>query len=56
MQLEIGIDSPIEPQENKIRAKFIEDRIDELLPEQNFFFHKMFPGDTEEIKLKNTIE
>ena len=43
MQFEIGLDSPIEPQENRIRAKFIEDRIDELLPEQNFIFYKIFP-------------
>ena len=56
IQLKIGIDKPIEPQRNYIRAKFIEDRIDELLPIGNFFFHKIFKGNSEEVKRRNVIE
>ena len=58
IQLDLGIDKSIEPQKNYIRAKFIEDRIDALLPISNFFFHKIFKGDSEDIDIrtKNKIE
>ena len=41
---------------NKVRGKFIEDRIEELLRSENFFFHKMFPGNSEEVQRRNKIE
>ena len=41
---------------NKVRGKFIDDRIEELLPFKNFFFHKMFPGNSEEVQRRNKIE
>ena len=50
------MDKPIEPQLNKVRGKFIDDRIEELLPSENFFFHKMFPGNSEEVQRRNKIE
>ena len=56
IQLEIGLEKPIEPMENYIRAKFIETRIDELLPSKNFFFYKIFTGDSEEVQRRNAIE
>ena len=56
IQLKIGTDKSIEPQRNYIRAKFLEDRIDELLPIKNFFFHKIFKGNSEETKRRNAIE
>ena len=40
--MDIGLKETIEPQENYVRAKFIEERIDELLVEENFFFFKIF--------------
>ena len=42
IQETLGLDKLIEPQENYVRAKFIEERIDELLVEENFFFYKIF--------------
>ena len=50
------IDLPIPKQRNPIRAKFIDRRIDELLPDENFCFHKIFEGDSEEIRARNAIE
>ena len=41
---------------NKVRGKFIDDRIEELLPSEHFFFHKMFPGNSEEVQRRNKIE
>ena len=41
---------------NKVRGKFIDDRIEELLPSKHFFFHKMFPGNSEEVQRRNKIE
>ena len=46
----------IEPQENYVRAKFIEERIDQLLVEENFFFFKIFKESDQVDKLKNEIE
>ena len=40
--MDIGLKEIIEPQENYVRAKFIEERIDKLLVEENFFFFKIF--------------
>ena len=40
--MDIGLEKTIEPQDNYIRAKFIEERIDQLLLEENFFFFKIF--------------
>ena len=40
--MDIGLEKMIEPQENYVRAKFIEERIDQLLVEENFFFFKIF--------------
>jgi hypothetical protein len=34
---------------NYIRAEFIEQRIEELLPPQNFYFHKDCKGDTQKL-------
>ena len=56
MQLEIGLEKQIEPQENYVRAKFIEERIDQLLVEENFFFFKIFEETEADYKLKNAIE
>ena len=56
IQTDIGIDKVIEPQENYIRGNFIEDRIEQLLPEENFFLFKIFPGNSQETKLRNQVE
>ena len=54
--MDIGLENTIEPQENYIRAKFIEDRIDKLLVEENFFFFKIFKQSDKDYQLKNAIE
>ena len=41
---------------NPIKVKYIEQRIDELFPLQNFFFFKILKGESEEIKERNKIE
>ena len=46
----------IEPQDNYIRGRFIEARIEELLPEENFFLFKIFSGKSQETKLRNQVE
>ena len=56
MQLEIGLEKQMEPQENFVRAKFIEERIDQLLVEENFFFFKIFKDSEADYQLKNAIE
>ena len=56
IQTETGLEKSIEPQQNYIRAKFISDRIDELLPSKNFFFFKIFKGESKETQRRNTIE
>ena len=38
-----------------MRAQFIDERIDELLVEDNFFFYKIF-RDSEKVDSKNDIE
>ena len=54
--MDIGLEKTIEPQENYIRAKFIEERIDQLLVEENFFFFKIFKESEQDHELKNAIE
>ena len=54
--MDIGLEKTIEPQENYVRAKFIEERIDQLLLEENFFFFKIFKESDQVDKLKNEIE
>ena len=54
--MDIGLKEIIEPQENYVRAKFIEERIDELLVEENFFFFKIFKQSDKDYQLKNAIE
>ena len=56
IQMDIGLEMTIEPQENYIRAKFIEERIDKLLVEENFFFFKIFKQSEKDYQLKNAIE
>ena len=56
IQLGIGVEKLIEPQENHVRAKFIEQRIDQLLVEENFFFFKIFKSSEKDYQLKNAIE
>ena len=56
IQTDIGIDEVIEPQDNYIRSRFIEARIEELLPEENFFLFKIFSGNSQETKLRNQVE
>ena len=56
VQEETGLDKPIEPQEHYVRAKFIEERIDELLMEENFIFFKIFKASDKDFALKNAIE
>ena len=56
MQEEIGLDKSIAPQRNPIRLKFLEKRINELLPMENFFFFKIFLGESKETLRRNTIE
>ena len=46
IQLQVGINGTIEPQRNSIRAKFIEERIEDLLPNENFFFFRIHYGET----------
>ena len=41
---------------NPIKVKYIEQRIDELFPLENFFFFKILKGESEEIKERNKIE
>ena len=56
IQEETGLDKPIEPQENYVRAKFIDERIDELIVEDNFFFFKIFKDTEKDFAEKNIIE
>ena len=41
---------------NTIRANFFKKRIDDLLPDDNFYFHKIFKGQSEENKRRNALE
>ena len=41
---------------NPVKANFIEQRIDELFPIENFYFFKIHKGESEEIKERNKIE
>ena len=56
IQLDLGIKQPLKAQKNPVKAKFIEDRIDELFPIENFYFFKIFKGDSQEIQERNKIE
>ena len=42
IQLKAGVDEPLKPQQNYIRSDFIKNRIDDILPSENFFFFKIF--------------
>ena len=46
IQLKTGISEPISPQNNPNLAAFISKRIEDLFPETNFYFFKMFKSDT----------
>ena len=39
-----------------MKASYIEQRIDELFPLENFYFFKIFKGESEDIKERNKIE
>ena len=41
---------------NPVKAKFIEDRIDEIFPFENFYFFKIYKGDSQDILERNRIE
>jgi len=56
IQTDIGLDKDIKPQHNYVREKFIEQRIEELLTKDNFFFFKIFQSHETDYKLKNKIE
>ena len=56
IQETLGLDKLIEPQENYVRAQFIDERIDELLVEDNFFFYKIFKDSEKDFDFKNDIE
>ena len=45
IQLKTGISEPLHPQNNPILAAFISKRIEDLFPETNFYFFKMFKSD-----------
>ena len=36
-------------QMNPVQVKYIEDRIDELFPLENFYFFKIFKGESQEV-------
>ena len=50
------MDEPIEQQQNEIRAKQFDQRIDELLPIENFYFFKIFPEDSTINIQRNEVE
>ena len=56
IQETLGLDKLIEPQENYVRAQFIDERIDELLVEDSFFFYKIFKDSEKDFDSKNNIE
>ena len=56
MQESVGLNVPITPQQNWVRAEFLEKRIAELLPSKNFFFFKLFYGNSELASRRNAIE
>ena len=43
-------------QMNPVRVNFIEKRIDELFPLKNFYFFKIFKGESQEILERNKFE
>ena len=56
IQEKIGKDKRIEKQQNPIKSELIEQRIEKLLPDENFYFFKIFTGSSETSKLRNAIE
>ena len=46
----------LEIQPNWVKAKFIEDRIDDMFPNENFYFFKVFNEENGYNKLRNEIE
>ena len=55
IQKEVGEDKQLEPQQNTVRAKQIERRVEELLPKENFYFFKLFGelGEDNEVSEQN---
>ena len=47
IQLKTGISEPMSPQNNPKLAAFISKRIEDLFPETNFYFFKMFKSDAQ---------
>ena len=56
IQLDAGLDKIIEPKQNRVRAEFIDKRIENLLGEDNFFFFKIFDTTDKHFKEKDAIE
>ena len=56
IQEHAGLNEPITPRYNWVRAEFFEKRINELFPSMNFFFFKIFYGDSEQVRRRNAIE
>ena len=56
IQLKAGVDEQLKSQQNCIRSDFIKSRIDDILPSENFFFFKIYEGDSEEVEDLNSRE
>ena len=56
IQLKAGENEPLKSQQNYIRSDFIKSRIDDILPSENFFFFKIFEGDSKEVETLNEME
>ena len=50
MQNEVGISEALPPQSNPHLQTFISERIEQLFPESNFYFYKIFQGDEERMQ------
>ena len=56
IQLDTGIEKSLEPQINYIKVRKLEERIDDLLPPENFYCFKIFSGDDERTAKRNELE
>ena len=54
--MKLGIDKPLLSQKSPRKIKEIEQKVDKLLPEENFYFFKKFKGDDKESDTKNKLE
>ena len=54
--MELGIDKPLLSQKSPKKIEEIQEKIDKLLPEKNFYFFKKFKGDDKESEAKNKLE